>query len=120
MDTLRYGGIPPKLEELNILWLSRSLHHVDSDPENTMKVQLQQDDQTFASMYTSGGLPCLRRINITVVSMQFWGEGEDSSLPMRPQDFLPFIHGMGMLVVKSSSYNDEHHFMQHASIVARG
>jgi len=114
IDVLRCGGVPQKLEELNILWLSVSRYNgLDSDLENAMKVQLREDDKIFASLYASG------KVSLSAAYQHHGhnatlGKHEDSFFQMRLQDCqcLPFIHGTGILILKSSIYNDRNQFMQ--------
>ena len=110
-------GVPPKLEELNILYehweLFSSTMDCD-DVEGIFKGQLQQDDKIFGSMCTSGRFPSLGRINVMLAVHHVL---DDDTLEMRLRRCLPFIHGTGMLVVKVGTYADGDQFIRNASIV---
>ena len=114
-------GVPPKLEELNILYVHWG--DVVTEAMDGMGVtrifgeHLQLDDEKFGSMYTSGKFPCLKRINIMLAVLVFLMD--DNTMELHLRSCLPFIHGTGMLVVKVGRPNDVGRFIKDASIVPR-
>ena len=109
-------GVPPKLEELNILYEHDDIFSYDDDHEGLFERQLQRDDTLFGSMYTSGRFPCLKHINIMHATHP--QTNLDDSLEVRLRSRLPFIDGTGMLVVKVGTYDDGNHFIEDASMVS--
>jgi len=117
IDWIESGlGVPPKLEELNILYQHWEEGY-DSDVEALFERQLQRDDKRFGLMYASGRFPCLRSINIMLAVHPVI---EEDTLEMCLRSRMPFIHGTGMLVVNVGEYPDGLQFLMNASIVSRG
>ena len=123
IDVLESGlGVLPKLEELNIhyeYWEDED-EYLGTDCDDVEKAfvqQLEWDDEAFGSMYTSGRFPCLKRINIMLVS-QLLIDGD--ALEVWLQDCLPFFRRAGVLVVKVGGFDDGKQFMEDVSIVSCG
>ena len=114
-------GVPPILEELNILYENSGdpAEYMSRDAlEEIFMDRLQRDDETFGSMYTSGRFPCLRRINIMCAVLHLSDMISDILESYLPS-LLPFIHGTGMLVLQVAHYRDRDQFMKDASIIYR-